>query len=73
MQAPVQSCTRSISPVAVLLKECVKSTAVLVTMLRFLPFQPAHLVTGPKGKKVVNRKFQNGKGKAVRVPLEEKN
>jgi hypothetical protein len=61
MQAPVQSCTRSISPVAVLLKECVKSYYRSCHMLQFLPFQPAHLVTGPKGKKVVKRKIPKWK------------
>jgi len=32
----------------------------------------SHLDTGPKGKKIVKWKFQSGKGKAVRVPNEEK-
>jgi hypothetical protein len=73
MQAPVQSCTRSISPFAVLLKECVKSTAVLVTCSDFFRSNQPILLQVPKERKLLKEKFQNGKGKAVRVPYEEKN
>jgi hypothetical protein len=71
MQAPVHSCTRPNSPDPVHLKECEK----YCQSCHNAPFPSvptSHLDTGPKGKKIVKWKFQSGKGKAVRVPNEEK-